>query len=103
MKILTWGLVAALLSVAGFWSRVAPYDRAIRSFVAAGALALMANAIHNRSHSIAAVFAAMAVLYNPVSPAFAFAGNWQRVLVVLSAAPFIASLARRDLKGAYIG
>ena len=103
MKTVTWGLILALLGVVGFWSHLAPYDIVIRSLVAAGALVLMANAIHSRSFAIAAVFAAMAILYNPVSPTFALAGNWQRVLVVLSAAPFIASLARRNLKGAYIG
>src|SRR5579863_9396951 len=102
-KALTWGLIMALLAVVGFWSQLAPYDVVIRCFVAAGAIGLMANAIHHRNYTVAAVFAGLAILYSPVTPLFTFAGNWQRVLVLLSAVPFVASLTRRDLKGAYIG
>jgi len=102
MKALTWGLIIALLAF-GFWARLAPYDLVIRSVVAAGSIGLMANGIHNRQYTIAARFAALAILYNPVAPLFTLAGNWQRVLVLVSAVPFIASLTRRDLKGAYIG
>lgn len=103
MKTLTWSLFVALLAVVGFWFQLAPYDIVIRCFVAAGAIGLIANAIHNRHYSIAVVFAGLAILYNPVAPLFASAGNWQRLLVLLSAVPFVASLMRRDLKGAYIG
>ena len=103
MKALTWSLIVALLAVVGFWSQLAPYDIVIRCFVAAGAIGLMANAIHSRDYWIAALLAGLAVLYNPVTPLLAFAGNWQRALVLVSAVPFAASLTRRDLKEAYIG
>jgi len=96
MKALTWGSIVALLAVVGFWARLAPYDLVIRSVVAAGSIGLMANAIHNRHYKIAAWFAALAILYNPVAPLFILAGNWQRALVLVGAVPFVASLTRRD-------
>jgi low affinity Fe/Cu permease len=51
---------------------------------------------------LGAVFAALALLYNPVAPVFSFSGTWQRALVVATAIPFVTSLAWRDLKVAPI-
>jgi len=43
-------------------------------------------------YASAAVFAAVALLYNPVAPVFSFSGDWPRALVLASALPFVASL-----------
>jgi len=40
----------------------------------------------------------LVVLFNPIAPVFDFSGDWQRALLVASAAPFVASLAWRNLK-----
>lgn len=103
LRVLTGALIVALLAVAGFWSQLGSGEIVIRCLVAAGAVSLMAYAIGHRHYWSAAVFAALTILYNPVTPLVAFAGNWQRAFVLVSAVPFVASLTRRDLKGAYIG
>jgi hypothetical protein len=61
---------------------------------------VMLQAFSARHYAGAVVFGALALLYNPVAPAFGFAGDWQRVAVAASAIPFIASLAWRGaMKG----
>ena len=103
IKALQWGSIVAFLAVAGIWSQVPSYDIVIRCVLAAGASGVMLEAFNKRQYALGAVFAGLALLYNPVAPVFDFSGNWQRALVVLSAAPFAASLARRDMKEAQVG
>ena len=93
-----WVSLAGLLVVAGLWSHITPYDVVARFVVAAGAIVLMFHAIHAGHYALAAVFGTLAFLYNPVAPVFSFSGEWQRVVVVVSAAPFIASLASRSFR-----
>ena len=94
-----WVSLAGLVVVAGLWSHLTPYDTLVRFVVAAGAIVLTFHAIHAGHYAFAAVFGALALLYNPVAPAFSFSGEWHRVLVVASAAPFVVSLASRNLRG----
>ena len=103
IKALKWGSIVALLAVAGLSSQLASYDLVIRCVLAAVAVGMVFEAFNRRQYALAAVFAGLALLYNPVAPVFDFSGNWQRVLVVLSAVPFAASLARRDMKEAQVG
>jgi Family of unknown function (DUF6804) len=99
MKAMTWlSLVTLLLVAAGLWSYITPYDVAIRFLLAAGGLVLMFQAFRTRHYAFAAVFGALALLYNPVAPAFSFSGGWQSVFVMASAVPFIASLTWRNAK-----
>jgi uncharacterized protein DUF6804 len=98
MKAVKWVSLVGLLAVAGLWSHLTPYDVVARFIVAAGAIVVMFHAIHAGHYAFAAVFGALALLYNPVAPVFSFSGEWQRALVVASAAPFIASLAARSLR-----
>jgi hypothetical protein len=102
IKALKWGSMVALLSLAALWSQAAPYEIVIRCVLAAAAVGMMFEAFNKRQYALGAVFAALAVLYNPVAPVFNFSGNWQRALVVASAIPFVISLASRDLKAAHI-
>lgn len=99
---LKWCSIVALLAVAALWSQLTPYEIVIRCVLAAAAAGMMFEAFSKRRHAVGAVFAGLALLYNPVSPVFGFSGNWQRALVVASAIPFITSLAWRDLKAAHI-
>ncbi len=103
IKALKWGSILALLAVTGLWSHVTSFDIVIRCLLAAGAVSVMFEAFNKRQYALGAVFAGLALLYNPVAPVFDFSGNWQRALVVLSAVPFAASLARRDMKEAQVG
>ena len=96
---LKWCSIVALLAL---WSQLTPYEIVIRCVLAAAAAGMMFEAFSKRRHAVGAVFAGLALLYNPVSPVFGFSGNWQRALVVASAIPFITSLAWRDLKAAHI-
>ena len=102
IRALKWGSIVALLAVAGLWSQLAPYEVVIRCVLAAVAAGMMFEAFNKRQYALAAVFAGLALLYNPVAPVFSFSGNWQRAVVVASAVPFVTSLAWRDLKEAHI-
>lgn len=101
VKAVTWISIAALLVAAGLWSHLAPYDVVVRFIVAAGAIVVMSQALRTRHYAFAAVFGALALLYNPVLPVFALSGDWQRALVVASTVPFVASLAWRNVKLAH--
>jgi hypothetical protein len=90
--------LAALATMAAAWSSLGPYDAVARFIVTAGAIFLMFRAFRTDQHAFSAVFAVLAVLYNPVGPVLAFSGDWQRALVVVSAAPFVASLLRRQAR-----
>jgi hypothetical protein len=98
VKAVNWVSIAALLAAAGLWSFHAPYDIVLRFIVAAGAIVVMFHAFHARHYAFAALLGALALLYNPVVPVFSFSGDWQRAVVVASAAPFVASLAWRNVR-----
>jgi hypothetical protein len=102
IKVLKWGSIIALLAVAGLWSQLASYDIVIRCVLAAAAVSMMLEAFNKRQHEFVAVFAALALVYNPVAPMFTLSGNWQRALVVASVIPFVISLAWRDVKAVHI-
>jgi hypothetical protein len=97
-RLVTWMPIAALIAAAALWSQTAPYEVVVRFIVAAGATVLMFQAFHARYYALAAVFGALALLYNPAVPVFSFSGGGQRAVVVASVAPFAASLAWRKLK-----
>lgn len=86
-----WVSIAALLAAAGLWSHVMPYAVVVRFIVVVGAMVAMFQAFHARHFVIAAVFGALALLYNPVAPVFSFSGGWQRAAVVASVLPFVVS------------
>src|SRR5581483_8946587 len=52
-------------------------------------------AIRTRSYAIATLFGLLAVVYNPLFAVFRFSGDWERVLVMATATPFIVSLGWR--------
>jgi hypothetical protein len=93
-----WVLIAVLVAAAGLWSQLAPYSVAFRFIVFAGAITAAFHAFGARRYGFAAAFGALALLYNPVAPVFDLSGDWQRALVGASAAPFIASIAWRNMK-----
>lgn len=88
--------VAVLLVAAGVWSNLAAWDVMVRFIVAAGALAIMLQALRSADYAIAGVFGVVAVLYNPIAPVFSFAGEWQRGLVLGTALLFAVSFYWRS-------
>ena len=96
-----WLSIAALLAATRLWSHLTPYDALVRFILSAGAMVVMFRALHTRHFAAAAVFGALALLYNPVAPAFSFSGDWHRAVVVASAVPFVASLAWRNVRRAH--
>ena len=75
MKGVKWVSIAALLAAAGHWPHPVPYDVVVRFVVAAGAMAMMFQALRSRYYVVAAVFGALVLLYNPVAPVFGFSGG----------------------------
>jgi hypothetical protein len=101
LKAVKWVSIAVLLAAAALWSHVTPYAVVIRFIVTAGALAVMLDAFRGRHYALAAACGALAILYNPLAPVFGFAGDWQRIVVATSAAPFLASLAGHNARTAH--
>ena len=95
-----WASIAGLLGAAGLWSHLAPFEVVVRFVVTASALVVMFQAFQTRHYAVAAMFGALALLYNPVGPAFSFSGDWQRAVVAASAVPFVASLVWRNRRNA---
>jgi hypothetical protein len=93
IKAFKWLSIVGLLAAAGLWSHLDPYDIVVRFVLTSGAMIVMFQAFQSRRFAIAVVFGVLALLYNPVSPAFCFSGGWQRALVVSGAVPFVASFA----------
>ena len=101
-KAIQWASIAGLLVAAGLWSHLPPYEVVVRWLLAGGAIVVAFQAFRARRYAFAAVFGALALLYNPVAPAFSLSGDWHRFLVVASALPFVASLAWRNARLATI-
>ena len=99
-KAVKWISVAVLLAAAGLWSHLLPYDVVVRFVVALSAIVISSQSFHARHYALAAVFAALALLYNPLMPIFGFSGQWGRALVFISTVPFIASLVSADISPA---
>lgn len=97
VKAATWISIAALLTWAGLWSYLAPFEVVLRFLVAIGACVLVYKSWHARRYAIAAMFGALVLLYNPVMPLFSLSSDWLRIVLVVSAIPFFASLDRRSL------
>ena len=96
VNVAKWVSIAGLLAAVGLWSRLTVFDVVVRSIVSAGASVVMLPAFQARQYAVAALFGAIALLYNPLAPVFTFSGDWQRALVLMSAAPFVASLTLRN-------
>jgi hypothetical protein len=93
-----WVSIAALLVAAALWSELAAYEVVIKFVVAAGAIVVMLSLVRARRYAFAAVFGALALLYNPLASVFSLSGDWQRAVMVASASPFVATLAWHRLK-----
>jgi hypothetical protein len=97
-KVVKLASIAGLLAIAGLWSQLIPYADVVRFAVTAAAIAMIFQAVHARRYPFAVVFGALALLFNPLAPVFSFAVDWHRVLVIVSAVPFIVALTWRTAR-----
>jgi hypothetical protein len=93
IRAVKWVSITALLAAAVIWSNLVPFETVVRFLVTAGAMVVMFQAFQARHYAGAAVFGALALIYNPLAPVLSFSGDWQRAVVVASAVPFGVSLA----------
>jgi len=84
--------MAVLLAALVFWSDVANYQILLGFLVCVGAVRIAFLAAADLRYGWASLFAGMALLYNPVFPAFALAGRAAFFLVIASITAFAASL-----------
>ena len=63
---------------------------AIRFVMSLGCLAVLMQSLRTRQYAFTALFGVMLLLFNPLVPAFSFAG--QRLILAASLAPFFAAL-----------
>jgi len=92
-KIMKWVSIAALLLAVVFWNYAADYQLALNVVVCMAAAVVVAQAVQIKKYAWAAGFLSLALLFNPVVPAFQLAGGFSLMLIVLSIAPFAISLA----------
>lgn len=96
LKALKLAAIGGLLFAAVPWPHAAFLDAVVRFVIAAAAIAVMASCLVAGRYFSAALFAALAVLLNPIVPVFEFAGDWRRALLVACAVPFAVSLRGRN-------
>jgi len=89
---LKWACIAALLSMAALGTHGAAYQLAVRMLITTSALFLVFRAVPDRKYLSAAMFFAIAVLYNPAPALFSFSGFWPLLVALGSVALFAASL-----------
>jgi len=88
--------IVGLLAAAGLWPYVESYEVMFRFAIAMAAIFVMAHAIRSRRYVLATLFGAIVLLYNPVVQLFPASDDLKRMLLAISAAPFIVSLGWRD-------
>ena len=91
-KAVKWFCIAVLIAAAALSSHIASYQGGVRFIVALGAVIVMCQGFRTHRYYFAALFAAMIVFYNPLFPTFTLSGDWERLIVLASVIPFIASL-----------
>jgi len=73
-----------------FTPQVSAYQAVVRFAIGLGAIVIMFESLRARQYAFTALFAAVVLLFNPVVPTFAFAGNW--VILFAGELSFLASL-----------
>jgi hypothetical protein len=81
IKAVKWACVGVLmLSVVAslyiFTPYVSAYQAVVRFAIGLSAIAIIFESLRARQYAVAALFAAVVLLFNPVIPTFALAGNW---------------------------
>jgi hypothetical protein len=88
--------ILCLLAAAALWPYVASYEVLFRFAATMAACYVLFHAIRSRRWVLAGLFGAIALLYNPLAQLFSASDDLKRVLLAISATPFIMSLGWRD-------
>jgi hypothetical protein len=95
IKAVKWACIGVLMaSTSVSWFVFPPYVSAhqsvVRVAIGLGAIILLFESLRVRQYAFTALFATLVLLFNPVLPIFAVAGNW--LILLASVLPFVASL-----------
>jgi hypothetical protein len=95
IKAVKWACIGVLMATAVvssyvFSPYVSAYQAVVRFAIGLGAIVIMFESLRTRQFAFTALFAAVVLLFNPVVPTFALAGNW--VILLAAVLPFVASL-----------
>jgi uncharacterized protein DUF6804 len=95
IKVVKWISIGVLMATAVVSSYVqtpyvSAYQTAVRVVIALGAIIMMFESVRARQYILAALFAAIVLLFNPVLPKFPLLGNW--LILLAGVLPFVASL-----------
>jgi hypothetical protein len=91
-----WLTITALLTAAMLWRSAAnsQFPQFLLGFVVClGAVVVVMQAVRAKKFIWAGGFAGIALFFNPLLPVLPFNGEWGRLLVLVSIAPFAVSLA----------
>ena len=83
---------AALLGALVLWIDASLFGLALKTIVAAGAFVVGWHAASTRRYGIAAVFAGIALLFNPFVAVFNLSGAWGAGSLLIAMGAFLASL-----------
>jgi predicted membrane protein len=94
-KAVKWACIGILLAAVVVSSSVltpyiSTYEAVVRFAIGLGALILLFESLQARQFALMVLFAALVLLFNPLLPPFALAGNG--ALLLASVLPFVASL-----------
>lgn len=98
MKTIKYISIGILIAAAVLWPRSMDLSLLLQFTVMLSSVFIAMQAAQESRYVFVAVFASMALLYNPVFPASDLLGEWTRVLVVGSVAPFVISLTWRRFR-----
>jgi hypothetical protein len=82
--------VAAAVSSSVLTPSVSAYEAVVRFAIGLGAIIFLSESLRARQYALVVLFAALVLLFNPLLPTFALAGNG--ALLLASVLPFVASL-----------
>jgi len=91
-RLVKWLCIAALFVAFVLWRLIADYEFPFRLVVCGGAAVVAVQAFRAVRHRWAAVFLAIAFLFNPAVSLFSLAGGPGLVAIVLAAGAFAVSL-----------
>lgn len=91
-KIMKWVSSITLLMMAAFSPAATGFELLFSFLVFMGAVIVVQQAVGERQYTWAAVFAGIAVAFNPVAPLFGASGSWFSMMALACAAIFAVSL-----------
>lgn len=86
-----WSYIAVLLAVTALWPYAIHFQLFLRVILMSGAVIVGMLAARQHRFAFAAMFAGVALLYNPLVPVFELSGTWNWLIVLASGIPFVTA------------